>query len=604
VCAAPIDPLSWQELEALAPAEPDRVDGATNAQATLRLFGQSEAAVRVTLFRDHHAWCPYCQKVWLWLEEKRIPYRIRKVTMVCYGEKEAWFKRLVPSGMLPALELDGRLITESDVILQALEAAFGPLGAAMNAAQVLPLRQLERTLFRAWCQWLCVPRASAGEEAAAERSFDRVASMVDGALEASSGPFFLSEFGTADLVFTPYIERMNASLYYYKGYGLKERHPAIAAWFTAMESRPTYLGTQGDFHTHAHDLPPQMGGCYENGSAQQRACRLRVDQGPWPLAEPADPETSQPPQEGAALEALRRVLRHRHAILAVNPESPQRFNRPLRCALTRLIRGGRCPAPPGAAVGLLYLRDRISVPRDMSLLAARALRQALTEVAQDQDGQDPRSGPAPLPTHHRRDQDPRPFDRQGGLNRSSSLGLLTALLLAGPLLLGGTLLLAPTPLRALELRGMTVFQTPPWKLTFRNFYTTVMDNGAVYYFTIELPENAGAELGAVEIQQTTGVDWTFPFDLEQTRAFLGAPRREGANLPIETRFDQQRRLFNIRFQTPPGPGQTVTVALKPFNNPGQAGISLFAVRAFPDGPNPVMAPVGFARLSIYNNTLF
>jgi glutathione S-transferase len=35
-----------------------------------------------------------------------------------------------------------------------------------------------------------------------------------------------------------------------------------------MESRPTYRGTQSDFHTHVHDLPPQMGGCYQNEDPQ------------------------------------------------------------------------------------------------------------------------------------------------------------------------------------------------------------------------------------------------------------------------------------------------------------------------------------------------
>ena len=109
-----IAPLSWQELEDLTDFQLDTVNGPTNAQAQLRLFGHTESEVRVTLYRDNHAWCPYCQKVWLWLEEKQIPYRIKKVTMFCYGKKESWYKRKVPSGMLPALELDGQIITFSD----------------------------------------------------------------------------------------------------------------------------------------------------------------------------------------------------------------------------------------------------------------------------------------------------------------------------------------------------------------------------------------------------------------------------------------------------------------------------------------------------------
>ena len=46
--------LSWEELEALAPPPAERTQGPSNAQATLRLFGQEESCVRVVLFRDHH----------------------------------------------------------------------------------------------------------------------------------------------------------------------------------------------------------------------------------------------------------------------------------------------------------------------------------------------------------------------------------------------------------------------------------------------------------------------------------------------------------------------------------------------------------------------
>ena len=89
----------------------------------------------------------------------------------------------------------------------------------------------------------------------------------------------------------------------------------------------------------------------------------------------------------------------------------------IKCALTALVAAGPTgsdqtpvppPPPPGSARGLRDLRDRISVPRDMPLHAARRLRQALEATAQ-RDPRDPLGQGAPIPLQHRRDQDPRPF---------------------------------------------------------------------------------------------------------------------------------------------------------------------------------------------------
>ncbi|MEB3200604.1 MAG: glutathione S-transferase family protein [Synechococcaceae cyanobacterium] len=410
--------MSWDELARHAWTEPDRRHGPANAQARLRLFGQPLEAARVTLYRDHHAWCPYCPKIWLWLEEKRIPYRVKKVAMVCYGQKESWYRRLVPSGMLPALELDGRLFTESDQILSVLEQAFGPLGAGFESAAAIPLRQLERQLFRAWCQWLCTPGLGESGERRAGEAFEAVASRFDAALSRSAGPFLLDRGeaegpGTTDLVFAPYVERMNASLAYYKGDLLRQRFPSIDRWLAALEERPTYRGTQSDFHTHAHDLPPQMGGCHASGSEWQQRLARRIDHGPWPIlseagSPAADPETSlaEPPE--AAAEALARVLRHRQALLSRHATGGAAFEGPLRCALTTLISDRPCPPPAGSAASLRYLRDRISVPRDMSLHAARRLRLALEQTAV-LDPLTPEAAPTPLSQRDRRDQDPVPF---------------------------------------------------------------------------------------------------------------------------------------------------------------------------------------------------
>ena len=353
--------LSWTELKALTNFEFDPVNGQTNAQSRLRLFGRSESEVRVTLYRDNHAWCPYCQKVWLWLEEKQIPYRVEKITMFCYGEKESWYKRKVRSGMLPAIELDGRIITESDDILISLEQVYGVLGLGMKDPAVLPLRRLERLLFRAWCAWLCYPTSSPRQELENRTQFKEVVIEVENALGVSPSPYFLSEFGTVDVIFTPYLERMNASLYYYKGYSLRGENPRLSDWFAAMESRPTYRGTQSDFHTHVHDLPPQMGGCWPNGEPQMQINQARVDYGPWnglPDATYSEPETSR-------AEALYRVIKHRANIIRVNPANDALIDVALRCALTSLITDQPCVPPLGSDKALRYLRDRINVPRDM-----------------------------------------------------------------------------------------------------------------------------------------------------------------------------------------------------------------------------------------------
>jgi glutathione S-transferase len=321
--------------------------------------------------------------------------------MFCYGQKEQWYKKIVPSGMLPALELDGSVITESDDILMALEAAFGPLTHSLKASQVLPLRQLERLLFRAWCSWLCYPTRSQQQEQSNREQFIKVVAMVEKVLGDTPSPYFLEAFGTVDVIFTPYVERMNASLYYYKGYSLREKNARFGAWFDEMETRSTYRGTQSDFHTHVHDLPPQMGGCYANGEPQTQINQKRVDHGPWLGL----PDVSYPEPETSRSEALQRVIKHRHNLIKVNPADDSLFDEALRCALTSMMTGEPCQPPQGSDAALRYLRDRINVPRDMSIYAAKRLREALETTASlvgDHQG-------TPIAIKHRRDQNPINF---------------------------------------------------------------------------------------------------------------------------------------------------------------------------------------------------
>ena len=70
-----------------------------------------------------------------------------------------------------------------------------------------------------------------------------------------------------------------------------------------------------------------------------------------------------------------------------------------------MMTGTNCIPPQGSDAALRYLRDRINVPRDMSIYAAKRLRMALeTTAALVGDAQGD-----PIPFNHRRDQNPASF---------------------------------------------------------------------------------------------------------------------------------------------------------------------------------------------------
>ena len=93
--AAPTWDALQQELDKQTPAEEVEIAkqvaagrGPPTASANLRLFDAPDGyEPRVTLYRDGSSWCPYCQKVWMQLEEKRIPYKVERCVEIdpCVG---------------------------------------------------------------------------------------------------------------------------------------------------------------------------------------------------------------------------------------------------------------------------------------------------------------------------------------------------------------------------------------------------------------------------------------------------------------------------------------------------------------------------------------
>ena len=402
--------LTWDDLNKFEIDDLDRVNGFNNSYADLRLFGQTENDVMVTLYRDRHSWCPYCQKIWLWLEYKRIPYRVKKINMFCYGQKETWFLDKVRSGKLPAIEFKGQIVTESDDIVAFLENEFGALGSFITSSHLKKTKELERGIFRAWCNWLCRESFNFIDNRFRKKRFKESISKFDEILGESESGFIdpaestSSELvpGIGDLIFIPYMERMNASLSYYKGFNLRSNYRYIDKWLTLFEGTSTYRGTQGDFHTHSHDLPPQMGGCYKESNEKQIAFSKSIDTGEglgnFEFNKNYD-------SKYYAIFALKRIIKHKNNLIKVNPHDKEYFEESLRSALTHMITGEIRTPEKLSGKSLRYLKNRISVPRDMPIISARLLRQSLNKIELlDQNNEEEK-----IPLKHRYDQDPKNF---------------------------------------------------------------------------------------------------------------------------------------------------------------------------------------------------
>ncbi len=160
--------------------------------------------------------------------------------------------------------------------------------------------------------------------------------------------------------------------------------------------------------------------------------------------------------------------------------------------------------------------------------------------------------------------------------------------------------------QAVQLRdGKTYFTTPPTLVEAVTTRNTVYVWGATYYFTVKMSANAGEPLDRVTIKQHEGGE-NVQFDLAESRAFEGERSQEGSALGIKsTQLDKETNTISVIFDPPIQPGKTITIGLRPYNNPRYSGVYLFGVTAFPPGNEQAYGQfLGYGRLHFYERTRF
>lgn len=149
--------------------------------------------------------------------------------------------------------------------------------------------------------------------------------------------------------------------------------------------------------------------------------------------------------------------------------------------------------------------------------------------------------------------------------------------------------------------GTVYFNHPPRLISATTTRNSAYAWNAKYYFTLNVPENAGEPLQQVAIAQYQGFD-DVRFNLEKTQAFEGTYRDKVSPFTIATvtRIEDAGPI-QIAFDPPVPAGKTVTIALHAIRNPTDGGIYQFGVTAFPAGEKSYGQFLGFARLHFYRN---
>eukprot|EP00545_Synedropsis_sp_CCMP1620_P002887 CAMPEP_0119008036 /NCGR_PEP_ID=MMETSP1176-20130426/3419_1 /TAXON_ID=265551 /ORGANISM="Synedropsis recta cf, Strain CCMP1620" /LENGTH=494 /DNA_ID=CAMNT_0006960293 /DNA_START=55 /DNA_END=1539 /DNA_ORIENTATION=+ len=216
----------------------------------------------VTLYRDTNGWCPFCERIWVALRAKGIPYR---ESLVSLQNKPDWYKELVPTGLVPAVlfheDVDDnaadesspassqrRIVWESASIMTALDEAFPDTPRmVLDTPAYKAALELNGNLQTAGFRFIAAVRNATLEPDLLETRREEFVTQLDELdaallLASNDGPFCLgAQFSGLDCIMIPTLERWRHQLpLTCDGFDILENRPALAAWFDAMDAYAPY----------------------------------------------------------------------------------------------------------------------------------------------------------------------------------------------------------------------------------------------------------------------------------------------------------------------------------------------------------------------------
>lgn len=389
----------------------------------------------VTLYRDTNGWCPFCERVWVILRAKGIPYDEQLISL---QNKPEWYKALVPTTLVPAVLFHGRddegdgdtarrnerrIVWESSDIIEALEEEFPDTPKMLlDTPEYEAAVKMNDDLTAAGFQFVYAGRnESLTEENKLERRTKFISELdrLDAALaqqQDEGGYFRLGlDFTAVDALMIPTLERWRYQLPLTTDIDIRKGRPALTKWFEAMDSYEPYSSrVAGDEYswTATNSMFLRYFGGGEDKPEVAEAIQRADDAAKRLASSFVDMALEQEEGEGGkkySKEAAAKLVANHEAVVndctREEPKSQQHIIRGsnpdaadimlryvsslllsdedtvLHSKVAPLLDTENQEAAKDAAAAARTVASRLCVPRDMSAPAASILRAVLVTVA-------------------------------------------------------------------------------------------------------------------------------------------------------------------------------------------------------------------------------
>ncbi|XP_042017972.1 glutathione S-transferase DHAR2-like [Salvia splendens] len=178
--------------------------------------------------------CPFCQRVTMTLEEKRVGYKQHLINLAA---KPQWFLEVNPEGKVPLIRFgDGKWIADSDVIVGILEEKYP------NPSLAAPpeVSSVGSKIFPTFVKFLLSKDASDGTEQAL---LDELKAL-DEHLK-TKGPYVNgADICAVDMSLAPKLYHLDVALGHFKGWTIPQSLTHVHKYKELLYSRESFKKTQ------------------------------------------------------------------------------------------------------------------------------------------------------------------------------------------------------------------------------------------------------------------------------------------------------------------------------------------------------------------------